>query len=632
MPRKVKFKTEVKQILDLVVNSLYSNKEIFLRELISNASDAIDKVRYLALTDDKILEGDSTFKIKIIPNKEEGTLTISDNGLGMTKEEAVEALGTIAHSGTKNFLEAIQTEEVKNNPELIGQFGVGFYSAFMVANKVRVVTRKAGVDENEAVVWESEADGTFTTEKTVKENRGTDVILYLKDDEKEYLDEWRIKEIVKKYSDYIEYPIVMDVEKTIPDENDKEKTITVVEEETLNSMTAVWLKDKSEITDEEYNEFYKHISHDFNDPAEKIHFKAEGTTEFTALLYIPSKAPFDILYKEFKAGPALYVKKVQIMDHCEELIPLYLRFVKGVVDSSDLPLNVSREMLQNNKQIAIINKNITKKVLSKLKEMKEKDFEKYKTFHKEFGRVLKEGIHYDMVRKEEIASLLIFQSTKTTADEYTDFDKYIKNMPEDQKEIYYITGSNLKEVEASPYLESLKEKGYEVLYMLDEIDDIIMSSLMEYKGKKLRSIIKGDIDLDDKDKKEKEEKEKELKDLLKAIKDSLGDKVTDVKISGRLVDSACCLVSAEGDIDPQMAKLFEAMGQPVPTPKRILEVNYNHELFKKLKSLYEVDKNSSLIKDYSSLLYDLSLVMEGNKVDDPAKFSKLVTELMAKGI
>lgn len=630
MSQTVEFKAEVKQILDLVVHSLYSHKEIFLRELVSNASDAIDKAKYLSLTDEKLMEGGGDLKIKIILDKEAGTITISDNGIGMTQEESIEALGTIAHSGTKKFMAAMQ--ENQNNPELIGQFGVGFYSSFMVADRVKVITRKAGTDASEGTVWESEADGTYIVDKVDKEECGTEVTLYLKEDEKKYAEEWEIRDVVKKYSDYIEYPVVMDVERSKPDEEDKEKTITTIEEQTLNSMTAVWLKDKSEVTDEEYNEFYKHISHDFTNPAERIHFRAEGTTEFTALMYIPGKAPFDILYKEFKSGPSLYVKKVQIMDHCEDLLPLYLRFIKGVVDASDLPLNVSRELLQNNKQIAVINKNLTKKVLGALKDMKKKDFDKYKSFHSEFGRVLKEGIHYDISRKEEIGSLLIFQSTKTTADEYTDLDKYIENMPEEQEEIYFITGNNLKEIEASPYLEALKKKGYEVLYMLDEIDDIIMSSLMEYKKKKVRSIIKGDIDLGDENKEEKEKKEKEFKDLLGTMKDALGDKVTDVKLSGRLTDSACCLVSSEGDIDPQMAKMMEAMGQPVPTAKRVLEVNPAHELFKKMQALFDVDSKSGVIKDYSQLLYDLSMVLEGNQPEDTGVFSKLVTQLMTKGV
>ena len=632
MAETVQFKAEVKQILDLVVNSLYSHKEIFLRELISNASDAIDKARYLSLTDEKILKDGGEFKIKLVPDKENKTLTISDNGIGMNKEEIVEALGTIAHSGTKEFLKALQSKEVQDNPELIGQFGVGFYSAFMVADKVKVISRKAGTEKNEAVVWESEADGTYTIDNTEKETRGTDVILYLKKDDEKYLEEWELRSIVKKYSDYIEYPIVMDVEKTKPDENDKEKTITEIVEETLNSMTAVWLKDKSEITKEEYNEFYKHISHDFNDPAEVIHYNAEGTVEFKSILYIPAKAPFDILYKEYKSGPALYVKKVLIMDHCEELLPLYLRFVKGVVDCSDLPLNVSREILQNNKQIELINKNLTKKVLETLKNMKKNDFEKYKNFYAEFGRVLKEGIHYDFARKEEIASLMIFPSANSEKDTYIDFDKYIENMPEEQKEIYYITGKNLSEMEASPYLEAFKEKGFDVIFLLDEIDDIIMGGLMEYKGKKIHSVLKGDIDLGDENKDEKEKKEKELKGLLGAIKESLGDKVSEVKLSGRLKDSACCLVAGEGDLDPQMAKMLEAMGQKVPAPKRILEINPNHDLFNKMQSLYEVDKKSSLIKDYSELLYDMALVLEGNVPENTGKFTKLITDLMVKGI
>ncbi len=438
--QKMEFKTEVKQLLDLMIHSLYSHKEIFLREIISNASDAIDRARYESLTNKGILERDGDWKIRIEVDREAGTLTVSDNGIGMTKEEAVEALGTIAHSGTKEFIKALKSREIKDNPELIGQFGVGFYSAFMVADRVTLISRKAGARDRRGVKWESTADGSFTVEDIEKETKGTDVILHLREEERKYLDEWEIRSIVRKYSDYIEHPIVMLVEREKESVIQKGEKIKVKEEETLNSRKAIWLKNRAEVTEKEYNEFYKHISHDFSDPAKTIHYRAEGTSEFTALLYIPKSAPFDIFFKDYKIGPILYVKRVQIMDHCEQLLPPYLRFVKGVVDSSDLPLNVSREMLQKNRQVDTIRKSITKKVLDTLSEMKEKEYEKYLHFYKEFGRILKEGIHFDNARKEKIADLLLFRSTKTGPESFTTLQEYVENMKKEQKEIYYITG------------------------------------------------------------------------------------------------------------------------------------------------------------------------------------------------
>ena len=487
---KMEFKTEVKQILDLMVHSLYSHKEIFLRELISNASDAIDKAHFESLTNKEILEGENDWKIKIVADKDAGTLTVSDNGIGLTKDDAIKELGTIAHSGTKEFLAALKSKEVEDNPELIGQFGVGFYSTFMVADKVTVTSRKAGTGDKKGIKWESGADGSFTVEDVEKENKGTDVTLHLKEDEKNYLEEWEIKSTVKKYSDFIEHPVVMDVEREEESKLDKTKKVKVTEEETLNSRKAIWLKNKSEITEAEYNDFYKHVSHDFTDPADVLHYKAEGASEFTSLLYIPSMRPVDIYYKEYKVGPTLYVKRVKIIDHCEELIPPYLRFVKGVVDSSDLPLNVSREILQNNRQIDVIKNSITKKVLGTLSQMKEKEFDKYLKFYKEFSRILKEGVHMDFDRRETIGELLLFPSTKAEKDKYRSIPEYVNDMKEGQEEIYYVTGSSLDETLQSPYLEAFKEKDYEVLIMLEDIDDVIMSSF-EYKGKKFKSAHQG---------------------------------------------------------------------------------------------------------------------------------------------
>ncbi|HDN94491.1 MAG TPA: molecular chaperone HtpG, partial [Nitrospirae bacterium] len=525
----LEFKTEVKQLLDLMIHSLYSHKEIFLRELISNASDAIDMVRYEALTNSSVTEGDSDLKIKIIPDKDAGTLTISDNGIGMTKDEIIELLGTIAHSGTKEFMAAIQSKEVKENPELIGQFGVGFYSSFMVADSVTVITRKAGMKDQKAVKWESTGDGFYSIDDVDKEGKGTDIILHLKEDAKKYLDEWEIRSVVSKYSDYIEHPVVMDIEREKDSKIKEGEKVKVKEEEKLNSQKAIWLKDKSSIEESEYNEFYKHISHDFSDPAKVLHYKAEGTSEFNALLYIPSKVPMDIFYKEYQIGPALYVKRVQIMDHCEQLIPIYLRFVKGVVDSSDLPLNVSRELLQNNRQIEIINKSITKKVLDTLADMKKNDYDNYIIFFNEFGRVLKEGIHYDFARKESISDLLLFYATSKTDGTYTTLQDYVDNMKEGQEDIYYITGSSREDIMKSPYIEAFKEKGYDVLIMLEEVDDVIMSSLGEFKGKNIKSVIKGDIDLDKSSEEDKKEAKKKLETLIALIKEQLKDDVQDVR-------------------------------------------------------------------------------------------------------
>jgi len=625
----LEFKTEVKQLLDLMIHSLYSHKEIFLRELISNSSDAIDRARYEALTNDAIMENEKGWQIRITADKESGTLTLSDNGIGMTRDEIIESLGTIAHSGTKEFLSVLQSKEIKDNPELIGQFGVGFYSSFMVADKVVVISRKAGTDRKNGVRWESAADGTFTVEDIEKETKGTDVVLHLKPDEKKYLEEWEIKGIVKKYSDYIEHPVLMETEHEKESELKKGEKVKIREEETLNSRKAIWLKDKSAITEEEYNEFYKHISHDFSDPAKVVHFKAEGTSEFTALLYIPSRIPFDIYFKDYKFGPALYVKRVQIMDHCEHLIPPYLRFVKGVVDSSDLPLNVSREMLQKNRQAEIINKNITKKVLDTLSDMKKNEFEKYLAFYKEFNRILKEGIHYDLARKETIADLLLFQTIQKTDGTYTALQGYIDNMKEGQEEIFYILGTSRDEVMKSPYLEAFKDKGYDVLVVLDEVDDFVMSVLQEYKGKKIKSVIKGDIKLEKSDEKEKDAKKK-FSVLLELIKNQLKDDVKDVRLSGRLKDTACCLVADEGGMDPQVEKLLKSMGQKVPENKRILEINPSHPIFEAMNKIFEKDQKSVALDEYIKLLYDQALLLEGSKPKDPAAFASAITRLMVK--
>jgi len=628
----MEFKTEVKQLLDLMIHSLYSHKEIFLRELISNASDAIDKARYEALTNKEIGAAAGEWQIRLTVDKTAGTLTVSDNGIGMTKDEIVQALGTIAHSGTKEFLKSLQDRDKQANPELIGQFGVGFYSAFMVADRVTVLTKKAGMPDSQGVHWESTADGSFTVAEAEKKGQGTEVVLHLKDDEKKYLDEWELRNIVTKYSDYIDHPVVMEVERKKPDAFDKDKTITVREDETLNSRKAIWLRDKADITESEYFEFYKHISHDFNDPSKVIHYKAEGTSEFTSLLFVPSKVPYGIFFKDFKIGPTLYVRRVQIMDHCEELIPPYLRFIQGVVDSSDLPLNVSREILQSNRQIETIRKSITKKVLDTLADMKKDEPEKYQSFFREFGRILKEGIHYDFSRKEQIADLLLFPSTKTENDKLTTFEEYLGNMPPAQEEIFYITGADRDGIMKSPYLEAFREKGYEVLIMPDEVDDIIMGSLHEYKGKKLKSVIRGDISLDKEKTPEAKESGATLERLLALMKELLKSDVKDVRLSGRLRDSACCLVTDEGGMDPNMEKLMKAMGQDVPVSQKIFEINPAHPIFDAMNAMLDDESKKDLLKEYTDMLYNQALILEGSKPRDPAAFARTVSKLMVESM
>jgi molecular chaperone HtpG len=623
------FKAEVKQILDLVIHSLYSHKEVFLRELISNASDAIDRARYESLTNTDIHEDDGDWHIRITADKKNNTLTVSDNGIGMNRKEIIEALGTIARSGTREYLMALKNKDVKDNPELIGQFGVGFYSSFMVADKITVVSKRAGQRDENAVKWESRGDGSYTIDDADRKGKGTDITLHLRDDEKTYLDEWVIRDTVKKYSDFIEHPIIMEVERRKQSEIDKSQMVTLKEDETLNSRKAPWLRDKSEITPEEYKEFYKHISRDFLEPIKTIHYRAEGTSEFAALLYIPSRAPSNIFFKDYKVGPALYVKRVQIMEHCEELVPMYLRFVRGVVDSTDLPLNVSREILQQNKQVETIRNNVTKKVLDALAELKRDDPEAYLKFYKEFGRVLKEGAYLDHARAETIADLLLFSSTKSRDGILRTFEDYVADMKEGQEEIYFITGASLEEALKSPHLEAFAEKDYEVLVMLDDVDDIIMTGF-EYKEKKLKSVTRGDVKLKTDEAAEHEKAQKEHARILDLMKEQLKDHVKDVRMSARLKDSLCCLVSDEGDLDPYTEKMFKAMGQNVPENKRILEINGAHRLLSVMERLFEKDQKSPQLKLYIDLVYDEALLLEGSKPRDPVEFARNVAELMVE--
>jgi molecular chaperone HtpG len=636
---KMEFKTEVKQLLDLVIHSLYSNKEIFLRELISNASDACDKLRFLSLTDQALLEKDAEFKIKLSYDDKKKILSISDNGIGMTREEVVANIGTIAKSGTKEFLEMMKKQQKDNAAELIGQFGVGFYAAFMVADRVELKTRKAGTTQ--AVLWDSIGDGSYEIEDTQKDTHGTEITLHFKKDlADEFLSEWKIREVVRKYSDYIEYPIVMDVEKDIyPKDKDgkddySQKPEKKIEVETLNSRKAIWQKNKSEIKEEEYKEFYKHISHDFHDPLETIHLSAEGNVEFKALLYIPSKAPMDMFYPEAKRGLQLYVKRVQIMDHCEKLIPDYLRFMRGVVDCADLPLNVSREILQEDALILKIKKNIVNKVLDTLKTLKEKNNEKYQTFFKEFGKVLKEGLHSDFENKAALAELLIYESTFTEKGKFTNFKDYVERMPKEQKDIYVITGESRSVVENSPHLEAFKAKNYETLFLTDPIDEWVVESLHEYNGKKVKNIAKGEVQLDEKDQKQKEEEKKQQQEqfgtFLEAIKKNLDADVKEVRISDRLTDSPCVLVADENGMTAQMEQIFKAMNQPMPENKRILELNPKHAFVQNLEKLFKKDAAHAKLKEYSELLFNQALLAEGSKLKDPAGFAKQVSMLLSK--
>ncbi|MBE9527951.1 MAG: molecular chaperone HtpG [Proteobacteria bacterium] len=633
--KRMEFKTETTQLLDLMIHSLYSHKEIFLRELISNASDAIDKARFESLTDTAISEdgGEGGFKIKISIDKEAGTLSIADNGIGMTRDEAITELGTIAHSGTKEFIEALKESKGKESPELIGQFGVGFYSTFLVADTVTVLSRKAGADSKSGIKWESTADGSFSIDDIEKETKGTEIILHIKEDEKGYLDDYEVRGLVKKYSDFIEHPIAMDVEKEVDSKEAEGKEaegekVKVTEEETLNSQKALWLKSKSEIEPSEYNEFYKHISHDYTDPSDTIHYNVEGTSEFTSLLFVPATRPVDILYKEYQMGLTLYVKRVKILEHCEKLLPQYLRFLKGVVDSSDLPLNVSREMLQNNSQVDVIKNSITKKALGRFKELKDKEYDRYVKFYKEYGRLLKEGLHFDFERREAITDLLLFASTKTEGDSLRSFEQYVGDMGEGQEEIFYITATTIEEAKNSPYLEVFNEKGLEVLILLDDIDDMIMGGV-EFKGKKLKSVIKGDLNVDKEETEEKKELEEKFKGLIGSVAETLKENIGGVRVSSRLKDSPCCLVPDEGAMDPNMERMLKSMGQDIPEHKKTLEINATHPLLEKMAALQEADAESELLKEYTEVLYDQALLLEGSKPKDSTAFVNRVAKIMA---
>jgi len=633
------FKTEVSQLMDLVIHSLYSNKDIFLRELISNSSDAIDRARFEAVSNSEIEEPEGGWKIKLVPHKEEKTLEIVDNGIGMNAEDLETNIGTIANSGTKAFLKELAEADAADRPELIGQFGVGFYASFMVADKVELLTRRAG--DEKAWHWVSSGDGTYELSESERESFGTTITLHLHDNEDatDYTQEYKLREIVKQYSDYIAFPVVMDVTKKEKDEEASEEGEDpvykdIIREETLNSMQAIWTRKKSEVSKEEYSAFYKGAFHDYEDPSKIIHWSAEGTTEFKALLFFPQKAPFDLFYNEDAKGLHLYVKRVFIMNDCKELLPSYLRFVKGVVDSSDLSLNVSREILQNNPLIRRIGKNVTSKVLGTLKTMQTKNPEAYQTFWKEFGRVIKEGMHTDHDNKGKISHLLQFESSKTEEGKTISLKDYVTRMKPDQKEIYFLSGESRQVVENSPLLEAFNAKGYEVLFFTDTIDEWVIPALDQYDEKPLKAINRGGVDLDsEEEKQEKEEIRKQAEDsckpVMEALSKALQEQVKEVRLSDRLTDSSAVLVADESGMDANMERMMKAMGQAVPETKRTLELNPGHPVMDKLKSMVEADPSDERIAEYGELLFDQALLTEGTPLPNPAAFAKRVSKLMA---
>jgi len=613
------FQTEVKQLLDLMIHSLYSNKEIFLRELISNASDAADKLRFEATTDDALFEGDSDLHVFVDFDKDAKTITIRDNGIGMNHEEVIEHIGTIAKSGTKEFFGQLSGDEEKD-AHLIGQFGVGFYSSFLVADKVTLTTRRAGTTAEHGVRWESAGDGEFSIETVTKEQRGTEIVLHIRDEAEEFLNDWKLRSIISKYADHIPFPIRM----YKPAEEGKEREI-----ETVNQASALWAKPKSELKEEDYTNFYKHVAHDFEDPLAYVHQRLEGQYEYTLLFYIPKRAPFDLWQAEATHGVKLYVKRVYIMDATEDLMPRYLRFVRGVMDSSDLPLNVSREILQQSPAMTAMKKGATKRVLSWLKDLSTKEEDKYAEFYAEFGNCLKEGVIEDEKNKDAIAALLRFSSTESD-EKSVSLHQYIERMKEGQDTIYYITADNLAAAKNSPHLEIFRKKGIEVLLLADRIDEWLVSHLDKFEDKELKSIAKGELDLSDIGEEAKEEKEaheeavKSVEPAIKKLKEALGDKVKDVRATDRLTASPACLVSDNFDISGNMERILKQAGQDVPSVQPILEINPEHDLVKRLAKMRAKDK----IADYSDILFDQAVLAEGALPEDPAGFVRKINALL----
>ncbi|WP_249961907.1 molecular chaperone HtpG [Histophilus somni] len=617
------FQSEVKQLLQLMIHSLYSNKEIFLRELISNASDAADKLRFKALSAPELYEGDGDLKVRISFDAEKGTLTISDNGIGMTREQVIDHLGTIAKSGTKEFLAALGQEQAKDS-QLIGQFGVGFYSAFIVADKVTVKTRAAGEAMDKAVLWESAGEGEYSVADIEKKERGTEITLHLREEEKEFANEWRVREIIGKYSDHIGLPVEI-----LAKEYDEEGKETGIKWEKINKAQALWTRSKGEISDEEYKEFYKHLSHDFADPLLWTHNKVEGNQEYTSLLYVPSKAPWDLFNREHKHGLKLYVQRVFIMDDAEQFMPNYLRFMRGLIDSNDLPLNVSREILQDNKVTAALRKALTKRSLQMLEKLAKDDEEKYLQFWKEFGLVLKEGPSEDFANKENIAKLLRFASSKNDSSEQTvSLEDYVARMKEGQKAIYYITADSYIAAKNSPHLELFNKKDIEVLLLSDRIDEWMLSYLTEFDGKQLQPITKADLDLGDladKEQEEQKEQDKTFSSFIERVKTLLGERVKDVRLTHRLTDTPAVVSTDNDQMTTQMAKLFAAAGQPVPEVKYTFELNPEHHLVKKVADLADEDEFANWIE----LLLEQAMLAERGSLENPTAFIKRVNSLLS---
>jgi molecular chaperone HtpG len=624
---KMEFKAEVKQLLHLMIHSLYSNKEIVLRELISNASDAADKLRFEALADGNLYEDDSDLNIRVAFDKKARTVTISDNGIGMSREEVVNNIGTIAKSGTKDFMSALSGDQVKD-ANLIGQFGVGFYSAFIIADKVTLVSRRAG--SKDAVKWESAGEGDFTLEAVAKASRGTDVILHLRKEEDEFLNDWKLKSIIRKYSDHITLPILMKKSEWKDGEDGAGgDMVTTDEDETVNQASALWARGKKDITEEEYQAFYKHLAHDMQNPLTYTHNRVEGNQEYISLLYVPSKAPFDLYDRDRSNGIKLYVKRVFIMEDAEKLMPQYLRFIRGVIDSADLPLNVSRELLQDSRDVDAIKKGSVNKVLGLLEELAKNKPEDYAQFWTEFGRVMKEGPGEDYANKDKIAALLRFASTHNDNEtQNVSFADYIARMKEGQEAIYYITADSFAAAQHSPHLEIFRKKGIEVLLMSDKVDEWMLGGLSEFEGKKLQSIAKGDLNLgqlEDETEKEAQKKvEEESKDLIERIQKALGEDVKEVRVTHRLTDSPACLVAGEHDLSGNLARMLKAAGQNAPESKPVLEVNPAHRLVEKLK----LEKDEAKFNDYTRVLFDQALLAEGGQLNDPASFVRRVNALL----
>jgi molecular chaperone HtpG len=634
------FQAETKQLLDLMIHSLYTNKEIFLRELISNASDAIDRLRFEALTRPDILGDDDKFEIRLDADPKARTLTISDNGIGMSRDEVVANIGTIAKSGTRELREMIKAGETDQSlAELIGQFGVGFYSSFMVADKVTLTTRRAG--EDAATIWESTGDGFYTLAEASRDRRGTSITLQLKPADPEsgiedFTDKWIISRIVKRYSDFVGYPIIFkDVRQEFETDTEgkqKEKPTVVIEDKVLNTMKPIWTRSPEEVSEDEYAEFYRHISHDWTEPLKTIPLKAEGRFEYQALLFVPSKAPYDLYYHGSECGLRLYSKRVMIMERCEELMPRYLRFVKGIVDSADLPLNISRQMLQQDRHITQIRKWLTKKVLDVLKEMYEKDNDKYVEFWGQFGKALKEAVSSDYENKDRIVSLLLFESS-ADPEKLTTLKQYVERMKEGQEQIFFLTGESRSVVENSPHLEAFREKEYEVLFLVDPVDELVVQSLTEFEGKKLKSVGKGRVKLGSDDEQELKKKEEEFTSLLEFFQKKLDAQVKQVRLTNRLTTSPACLVVEEHDYTPQLERLLQKGKEGGPKQRRVLELNPNHPIITKMLERYKNSGGTDEVLDgYAELLYGYSLLAEGSQLSDPVRFNQLVADLMTQGL